>query len=104
MKDKNCTCGYIREEELINQLSKIIDLVSINEFGMQDKLEAEIRRFQFFKNKVLGETDKDFDLSTQVNIRNYAKYILKQGSIEEKRELLSNFKSRLKLSNKKLTL
>ncbi len=104
VKDKNCTCGYIREEELINQLSKIIDLVSINEFGMQDKLEAEIRRFQFFKNKVLGETDKDFDLSTQVNIRNYAKYILKQGSIEEKRELLSNFKSRLKLSNKKLTL
>ena len=39
-----------------------------------------------------------------VDIRNYAKYILNEGTILEKRELLSCLKSKLILENRKLRL
>jgi len=37
-------------------------------------------------------------------MRNYAKYILKEGSIIEKRDLLSNLQSRLAMKNKKIII
>ena len=40
----------------------------------------------------------------EVNLREYAKYILKEGGTSEKRELMSCLKSRLVLAEKKLTL
>lgn len=103
-KDLYCKCGYIREEELINQLAKIIDKVDINELGMKAKLEEEIKRYRFFQNKVLGEKETDPETADEVNIRNYAKYILKQGSISEKRELLSCLHSKILLVNKNISL
>jgi hypothetical protein len=39
-----------------------------------------------------------------VDIRDYAKFILKEGSIEEKRELLTCFKSKILLKNKTISL
>ena len=38
-KDRNCKNKYIREEELIDELLKIIDVININELGMRTKLE-----------------------------------------------------------------
>ncbi|HAU65979.1 TPA: hypothetical protein DCW61_01385, partial [Candidatus Uhrbacteria bacterium] len=40
----------------------------------------------------------------EINIRAYAKYLLRQGSISEKRELLGNLRSRLMYLHKKVTL
>jgi len=39
-----------------------------------------------------------------VDIKDYAKFILKEGLIEEKRELLSCFKSKIILKNKIISL
>lgn len=39
-----------------------------------------------------------------IDIRNYAKFILQEGSIEEKREFLRCLKSEILLNNKKITL
>lgn len=39
-----------------------------------------------------------------VDIRNYAKYILREGSILEKRELLECIKTRIILKNKEITI
>lgn len=38
------------------------------------------------------------------DIRNYAKYILKEGSTQEKRELLGNMKSRIEYKDKTLKI
>lgn len=103
-KNINCHEGAIREEELINQLAKIIDEVDINELGMQAKLTSEVKRYRFFQKNVLGNTEGHESLRDDINIRNYAKYILNQGLIEEKRELLICLKSRMYLTNKKLIL
>lgn len=41
---------------------------------------------------------------TEVNIRTYTKYLLREGSVSEKRDLLSNLRSRLVYRDKTLTL
>lgn len=103
-RDLYCKSGYVREEELINQLTQIIDQIDINELGMRARLEEEVKRYKFFQNKVLGEKQNDDNVADNVNIRNYAKYILKQGSISEKRELLGCLKSKIKVANKQVSL
>lgn len=102
-RDRNCKNKYIREEELITELLKILDKVNINELGMRQKLEDEIARFNIFQRSVLGATDK-IQNNKETDIRNYAKYILKEGSTSEKRELLANLRSRIEYKDKTLTL
>ncbi len=103
-KDRNCKNKYIREEELIDELLKIIDQVNINELGMRAKLEDEIRRFNKLQKIVNGQTGKALVEENDVNIRQYAKYLLKEGSVSDKRELLANLRSRLSYKDKKITL
>ncbi|MFA5248156.1 MAG: recombinase family protein [Patescibacteria group bacterium] len=102
-RDRNCKNKYIREEELIDELLKILDELDINELGMRKRLEDEIARFNIFQRSVLGSTDK-VKTREDMDIRNYAKYILKEGSVSEKRELLGNLKSRISYKDKNLTL
>jgi site-specific DNA recombinase len=102
-RDRNCKNKYIREEELIAELLKILDQLNINELGMRQKLEDEIARFNIFQRSVLGSTDKVRNRD-DMDIRNYAKYILKEGSVSEKRELLGNLRSRIIYKDKTLTL
>jgi site-specific DNA recombinase len=102
-RDRNCKNMYIREEELIKELLKILDKVNINELGMRQKLESEIARFNIFQRSVLGTIEK-IQNNKDTDIRNYAKYILKEGSVTEKRELLANLRSRIVYKDKTLRL
>ncbi len=101
-RDASCKGGYIREEELIEQLVKIIDEIDLNRITMRQKFEAEVERMRKFQRSFAGAShitpDKELDL------RDYAKYLLKEGSVTEKRELLLCIKSRLVLSQKVLRL
>jgi len=102
-RDRNCKNKYIREEELITELLKILDKVNINELGMRQKLEDEIARFNIFQRSVLGATEK-IKTDKEMDIRNYAKYLLKEGAVSEKRELLANLRSKIMYKDKTLTL
>lgn len=102
-RDRNCKNKYIREEDLITELLKILDKVNINELGMRQKLEDEIARFNIFQRSVLGATEK-IKNNQDTDIRNFAKYILKEGAVGEKRELLANLRSRIIYKDKTLTL
>lgn len=102
-RDRNCKNKYIREEDLITELLKILDKVNINELGMRQKLEDEIARFNIFQRSVLGAREK-IQTNKEMDIRNYAKYILKEGTTIEKRELLANLRSRIQYKDKVLTL
>lgn len=103
-RDRNCKNKYIREEELITELLKIIDKVNINELGMRQKLLDEIKRFNKLQKIVNNKTGQALVEENDVNIRQYAKYLLKEGSVVEKRELLANLRSRLVYKDKKITL
>ena len=103
-RDKDCPCGYIREEELIDQLSSLLETISLNEIGMKDKIKAEIEAHTEFQESVLGKTVKEKIKIKEVDIRNFAKHILRKRSIQEKRELLSNLRSKLILKDKQISL
>lgn len=103
-KDLHCKNGYIREEELIKELLKIIDQVEIDKLGMSFKLEAEVERYNKFQGSVLGTTpNKDVPVK-KIDVRTYAKYLLQEGSITEKRELLALLQSKLIYKDKKISL
>lgn len=101
--DKNCPCGYIREEDLIEQLAQIIDTISLDEIGMKDHIKGEIQAHNDFQQSVLGEKSMKVKVK-DVDIRNYAKHILRKRPIHEKRALLSNLRSKLILENKILRI
>ena len=103
-RDKDCTCGYIREEDLIEQLANVLDVISLDEIGMKDKIRSEIESHNEFQESVLGREVKEKVKIKEIDIRNYAKHILRKRSIQEKRELLSNLRSKLILKDKQISL
>jgi len=101
-RDKNCKCGYINETDLIKQLQNLADKLVLKKTPMQSKIKAEIRRFKKFQNMATGKSDK-IDVN-DIDIQNYAKFLLKEGEEQEKRELLSCLKGEILLENKTITL
>jgi phage terminase large subunit-like protein len=51
---------------------------------MRQKLEEEIARFNIFQRSVLGAKEK-IKTNPETDIRNYAKFILLEGEMDEKR-------------------
>jgi len=101
-KDRNCKVAYIREEELIKQFEKLIDQVDINKIDMKEKIRADIERITGFMKFMLNQ-EKKIE-TNDIDVRNYAKYVLKYRSNFEKRELLGCLKSKILLKNKKIEL
>jgi len=103
-KDRHCKEGAIREENLIEQLLEIIDKIDIDEIGAKEKIEREINKYRKFSYSVLGKTT-EFDRSVkEADIRSYAKYILANGTKDEKREILGCIQSKIELKNKRVSL
>ncbi|MDP3726224.1 MAG: recombinase family protein [bacterium] len=102
-KDKNCDFGYTREEELIKQLMSIIDEVDMNEVGIRHRFENEIERFNKFQQGILKMNGSKVKVK-EINMREYAKYILQEGSMIEKRELLGCLKGKIVMQNKTVRL
>lgn len=102
VRDRNCKCGYINEVDLIKQFEELIQKIDIDDIGIKEKIKEEVERFKKFQQVVLGIKDKI--TVADVDIRNYAKYILREGRDVEKRELLSCLKSKISLKDKSISL
>ena len=98
VRDKNCKCGYIEEKELIKQFENLIAEIDINEIDIKEKIKHEVERIKKFNSILLG--NKERIQIEDIDIRNYARYLLKEGEDLEKRELLSSLKSKVVLENK----
>ncbi len=99
-----CEEPEIREENLIEQFAVLFDKIDLNEIGVRQKFEEEITRLNKFQSSILGAKARQAPEEINIDIRNYAKYILREGSVPEKRELLGNLRSRLIYKNKTITL
>jgi site-specific DNA recombinase len=102
-KDKNCKSGWISEGDLIEQLAVLMDKIDLDEIGMKEKIKAEIDRHKKFQFGLLGIKEKTTKVG-EIDMRNYAKYILREGRLEEKRELLSCLKSKIMMNNKQVRI
>jgi DNA invertase Pin-like site-specific DNA recombinase len=102
-KDRHCENPYLREEELTEQFVRLMDQLDLNETGVQIKFEEELKRYNKFHKGVLGIKNKVAE-HQDIDLKDYAKYILKEGTNEEKRELMGCFKSKIKVTKKIVTI
>ncbi len=98
----DCKCGYTEERELLKQFNELIEKINLNEIEVKEKIKYDVERFSKLQKFLLGTKEK-IDIPN-IDVRGYAKYILKEGTDVEKRELLGCLKSRILLNNKVITL
>lgn len=102
-KDKNCKCGYINETELIEQFIQLIDKIDLDETSIKQKLKSEVERIKRFNKSILGNTHQRIEIE-DIDIKNYAKYTLKDGSLIEQRSILECITNKILLNNKNIIL
>ena len=88
---------------LIFQLLELMDNIDLDRSGIKKKLELEIERHKKFHSGIMGMKDEEYK-AKDADIRNYAKYLLTEGNMFEKRELLGCLKSKIVLKNKTINL
>lgn len=101
-KDKDCKCGYISEIDLIKQFENLIDKVDLNELEIKGKIKEELDRFKKFQKIILCSKQKVE--VPGIDVKDYAKYVLREGKDLEKRELMSCFKNKILLIQKQVSL
>ena len=101
-KNLHCDNGYIREEDLIKQLVEIIDQIDVNELGIKNKFQDEVKRYNVFQSRVLKIEGKQDN--KDIEVKSYIKYLLKEGSMSEKREILSCIKSKVVIRKNVLSI
>ena len=102
IKDTDCPCGFINEDDLVEQLQGLIDDLEMQTVPMREKITAEVQRFKKFEQMLLGS--KTPVAVKDIDIRNYAKFILMEGTVDEKREFMRCLKSEISLKNKNIFL
>ena len=98
----DCKCGYTEERELLKQFNELIEKINLNEIEVKEKIKTDVERFSKLQKFLLGTKEK-IDIPN-IDMRGYAKFVLKEGTDIEKRELLGCLKSKICLANKKITL
>ena len=98
----DCKNPAINEPSLISELMGLMDTINLDELGVKTRIEQEIARYNKFRVGVLGQKQEKTDMG--VDARIYAKYLLREGTLIEKRELLSCLKSKLVLREKRIHL
>ena len=101
-KDRNCKCEYINEIDLIKQFEELLDRIDIDEIGIKEKIKAKVEEVKKFNDMILGKKEKI--TVADIDIKNYAKYLLREGRDIEKRELLGCLKSKIILQGKAIKL
>lgn len=100
--DYECQEPFIREEDLLAELLKIADKIDLNQSKTKLQLQSELEKFQRFSQGVLGKMLEEQNLIPKIDVQSYAKYVLMNGTREEKRSLLSGLKSGLRLKGRRL--
>ena len=103
-KNNSCKEIYLREEALVEQLINIIDKVNLDEADTLKKMKQEMERYQKFNTLISKVNNQNKIKMPEVDIKEYAKYLLKEGSRDEKREILACLKTELYLKNQKVYL
>lgn len=96
-----CPEPYISEEKLIRQILRYINFMNMahpNEIHLKGKLEKSIQHFQTIREEVLYKQDINPNCIPLDTVE-FAAYILRSGSIEEKRGLVLALDRQLYIKN-----
>lgn len=101
--DVDCQEPPIKEEELLEQMIQLMDQIDFNKKGTFDKIQQEVERYNKFSQVVFGKGNQDKQIKLKkADIKSYAKYVLREGGREEKRELLMNLRTKLYIKDSKI--
>lgn len=103
--DPTCKEPYVSEEELSKSLLKFINFMYIahpHDLVLTEKIRKGLEEFKRMREAILLNEDVDPDI-TPWDIRDYARYVIGNKNIEEKRELFNLFKFPLFLKNGNIT-
>ncbi len=98
--DLDCIEPYIREADLMDELLGLIDKLELDEIGAQEQFKEELERYHKF-NDVIGSGETK-STKPAIDLKAYAKYVLENGTKEEKREILRYVKGEILLKSKKV--
>lgn len=101
-KNRNCKCGYINEDGLIEEFERIIDQIDFDTIAVNGKIKEDLEKFRKFQKILLNNNQKV--KVKEIDVRDYAKYVLKQGSSVEKRELLGCLRGQIILTERKISI
>jgi site-specific DNA recombinase len=91
----------INEQDLILKLKTIIDTIDLNKLALKEKIQKEVTRFRRFQSKLLQNESKI--VLKEIDVREYVKFILDEGDVEEKRDVLNCLRGALRLKEGGLT-
>lgn len=99
-KNRNCKEAYIEERELIVQILKVIKKIPDKKIVISDSLKNSMKKYE----KILMEANylSKYNFDGELNMRDYIEYIIRQGTMSERQELLSTIIIPKRLNNKKL--
>ncbi len=100
-QDFYCREPYIREEKLAEAFVSLLGKVTLQEIESKEALRFELDKFRRLSSAVLGYSDNQEQ--PEINLHNFAKYILTEGTRDEKRTLISCLDQTIYLKNKELT-
>jgi hypothetical protein len=96
----DCSQPYLRVEKLKEAFLRLLANITIEEVENNEALQAVMDRFRRLSAAVLGNTEND---GQGINLHNFAKYILTEGTRAEKRALISCLEQTIYLKNKEVT-
>jgi site-specific DNA recombinase len=95
-KDRGCKNPAINETDLISAMIKMLDSISLDKVKLNAKLNAEIQKFKKLQAMFLGK--KKTEKIESIDVRDYAKFVLTEGTILEQRSVLECISSQLSLN------
>jgi len=97
-KDRNCKNSALNETELIESLLEMVDTLNINKVKLTAKLDVEIQKFKKLQAMFLG--NKRTEKIETIDLKDYTKFVLKEGTPFEQRSILECINSELILKNR----
>lgn len=112
--DRNCKEKLIREEDLIEQLVQAMDKIEFDEKASMKKLEEEIsarggcasgaKKYNRLTQIMFGDKFIKDQKGKTIDLKAYAKYILREGTKEEKRDILLSLKTEILIKGKEIVI
>lgn len=94
----DCSESYLRVEKLTEAFIGLLTNITVDEIKTKDALQTKLDKYTRLSVSVRGNNDKPED----INLENFADYILNEGTRPEKRALISCLEQTLYLKNKEL--
>lgn len=99
-RDIHCKEPYMTQREMIKEILKQVNILSDEKLIITDQLKKNIKHYE----KILEEANylSTYNFDGDLSTRNYVEYIIRDGSTQDRRELIQHLPIPKKLHNKEL--